>query len=56
MTLAEIIDMLEHRLVHLQSLRGSAVNIGDLAQLDRIDADIADTQATLNLLRPLQAP
>ena len=55
MTLDEIITILDHRLVHLQSLRGSAVAIGDLAQIDRVDADIADTLTTLNQLRPLQA-
>jgi len=51
MTISELILMCERRLVHLQSVRGSAVTLGDIAQIEQIDTDIIETQATLNQLR-----
>jgi hypothetical protein len=53
MTIAELIRMCERRLAHLQSVRGSAVALGDLQQAARIDADLAETQTTLNQLQTL---
>lgn len=53
MTVAELITLAESRLDHLARLRESAVRVGDTAQLQRIDADLAETQATLNQLRTL---
>jgi hypothetical protein len=53
MTIAELILMCERRLTHLQSVRGSAVALGDMQQAARIDADIAETQTTLNQLQTL---
>lgn len=53
MTIPELIAMCERRIVNLQSQRSSAVLLGDINQVERIDADIAETQATLNSLRTL---
>lgn len=53
MTLSELIQMCERRIVHLQTVRGSASTLGDLQQVERVDADINETQATLNQLRTL---
>lgn len=53
MTIAELISMCERRLMHFQSLRGSAVALGDIQQVAKVDADIAETQMTLNQLQTL---
>ena len=53
MTISELISMCERRLMHLQSVRGSAIALGDIQQADRIDADLAETQMTLNQLQTL---
>ncbi|MCA3108452.1 MAG: hypothetical protein IOD09_20575 [Rhodocyclaceae bacterium] len=53
MTISELILMCERRLTHLQSVRGSAVALGDMQQAARIDADLAETQTTLNQLQTL---
>ena len=53
MTIVELISMCERRLVHLQSVRGSAVALGDLQQISKVDADIDETQTTLNQLQTL---
>ena len=45
--------MLERRILDLGQLRNSAVAIGDVAQIDKMDADLAETQATLNQLKSL---
>lgn len=55
MTVPELIVMCERRLASLQSVRGSAVALGDLAQVARLDNEISETQATLNQLRTLPA-
>lgn len=51
MKISDLITILERRLVYLGSLRSSAVALGDLAQIERIDADAAETQETLNQLK-----
>jgi len=51
MTIAELIKACERRLANLNSVRGSALALGDMAQVDRIDAQIEETQDTLNKLR-----
>lgn len=55
MTIAELIRNCERRLTHLQSVRGSAVALGDMAQVDRVDTEISQTQDTLNKLRAIPA-
>ncbi len=42
--------MLRRRLNYLSQLRTSAVSLGDLAQVERIDADSAEIQAAITKL------
>jgi len=53
MGIPELIAMCERRLANLESVRGSAVALGDLQQVAEIEASIFETQATLNQLRTL---
>lgn len=53
MTISELIQVCERRIVHLQTVRGSAVALGDMTQIAGVDVEIAATQATLNQLRKL---
>jgi hypothetical protein len=53
MSVPDLIALLKRRLVYLGNLRTSAVAIGDLAQVDRIDTEVAETQSTLNQLESL---
>jgi hypothetical protein len=53
MSVSDLISLLKKRLVYLGNLRTSAVAIGDLAQVDRIDTESAETQSTLNQLESL---
>lgn len=53
MTIQQLIQMLERRIVYLQSVRTSATTIGDMHQVERVEADINETQSTLNQLRTL---
>lgn len=53
MSIEFLISMCEKRLVHLDSLRTSAIALGDLAQVDKIDLEISETQSTLNSLKSL---
>jgi hypothetical protein len=53
MSVSDLISLLKRRLVYLGQLRTSAVAIGDLAQVDRIDTEVAETQSTLNQLESL---
>ncbi|MCA3519113.1 MAG: hypothetical protein IOC87_02830 [Rhodobacter sp.] len=53
MTVAELIEMCERRILHLNAVRGSAANLGDMQQVSSVDAQITATQNTLNQLRTL---
>lgn len=53
MTIPDLIAMCERRLTNLQSVRGSAVVLGDIVQVARLDGEISETQATLNRLRTI---
>lgn len=53
MSLEDLIRLMEARLAALNSARGSAAAVGDLAQVTRLDIDIAQTQTTLDQLRTL---
>lgn len=53
MTVQELIQMLERRVVYLQSVRTSATALGDVQQVERVDVEINETQDTLNQLRTL---
>lgn len=53
MTLAELIQLVSYKLAALNSARASAVSVGDLSQVVSLDAQIAQTQHTLDQLRSL---
>jgi hypothetical protein len=53
MSLNDLIAMCRSRLAYLSQLRTSAVALGDTAQVERIDAETAQTQTTLNRLQTL---
>jgi hypothetical protein len=53
MGISELIAMCERRLTHFQSLRGSAVALGDVQQITEMDTRIFETETTLNQLRTL---
>ena len=53
MSVEDLIRLMEARLSALNSARGSAAAVGDLAQVTRLDIDIAQTQTTLDQLRTL---
>lgn len=47
MKIEDVISMARSRLVYLASMRETAVRLGDLAQIEQIDAEVADTKSTL---------
>jgi hypothetical protein len=53
MNLAEIVAMLENRLLHNDRERAAAFARGDVAVVAQLDQDIASTAASLAALRPL---
>jgi len=53
MSIEDLIRLMEARLAALNAARASAAAVGDLAQVTRIDADVAQTQTTLDQLRTL---
>lgn len=53
MSISELIEMCERRLVYLGQLRSSAVALGDILQVESIDSQIAKTTETKNLLLTL---
>lgn len=53
MTVTEIIEMLSRRLANLSQQRSSAGSLGDLERVASLDAEIAETQSTLDALRTL---
>ena len=53
MTILELIELCERRLVYLGHLRSSAAALGDLTQIELIDSQVAKTMETKNLLSTL---
>lgn len=53
MSIEDLIKLMEARLAALNSARASAAAVGDLNEVMRLDADIAQTQTTLDQLRTL---
>jgi hypothetical protein len=51
MTISDLIALATARLANLQSLRTSAASLGDVERVMTLDAEIAETQATLDSLR-----
>lgn len=54
MTRKDLISLVEARLAYLQQLRASAAQLGDIQQIARIDAEMAETQETLTKLLTLE--
>lgn len=53
MTVQKLIQMAERRIVYLEQTKINAEAIGDADAVARIDAEVAETQATLAQLRTL---
>ena len=53
MTVNEIIDMLRRRVANLQATRTQASQIGDVARVAALDAEVTETEATLAQLETL---
>lgn len=53
MTIDDLVAMCRSRLAQLSQLRSSAVALGDVEQVSKIDAQASETQATLNQLLTL---
>jgi hypothetical protein len=55
MTIAQLISLATNRLAALNNARATAVALGHIDRLDALDADIAETQTTLDALRAIPA-
>ena len=55
MTVAQLITLAANRLMALNAARATAVALGNIALLAGLDADIAETQITLDALRAIPA-
>jgi hypothetical protein len=55
MKIADLINLAQQRLIHLERQRGIAVREGDISQLNLIDSEIADTSNTLAILNNISA-
>lgn len=53
MNIQKLIQLAERRIAYLEQSKINAENVGDADAIARIDADIAETQATLMQLRTL---
>ena len=53
MTIHELISLAASRLATLNGARATAMTLGDISRLDALDADIAETQATIDKLNTL---
>ena len=54
MSIADLIQLVSYKLSALNSARASAVSIGDLTQVVSLDAQISQTQLTLDQLKTLE--
>jgi hypothetical protein len=53
MSISELIELCERRLIYLGQLRSSAFALGDISQIESIDSQMAKTTETRNLLLTL---
>lgn len=53
MTIADLLKLAQARLSHLNGQRADAQAVGDAAAIERLDAEIAETQATISALQSL---
>jgi hypothetical protein len=54
MTLAHLITMLSNRLAALNSAHATAVGLGNVDEVARLDGEIEETQTTLRQLQGIQ--
>lgn len=54
MTIKELIQLVRNRIVFLNNQKTIAIQQGDIAWLERLDADIAASEITLNTLLGLE--
>ena len=53
MNISQLLTLASNRLAALNTARATAVAVGDISRLDTLDADIAETQATIDKLNTL---
>jgi hypothetical protein len=53
MTIANLIELLERKTVNLSQVRAASESIGDVAAVERLTAEIQETDLTLATLRSL---
>jgi hypothetical protein len=53
MTIADLLRLAQARLSHLNGQRADAAAIGNAAAIERLDREIAETQATIDALHTL---
>lgn len=53
MTVTELINLAEARILYLSAQRETAVRLGDAIQLTQIEAELGETQTTLEQLSAL---
>lgn len=51
MTIDELITIIANRIATLNNMRATSVVSGDIGSVDKIDAEIAETQRTLDQLK-----
>jgi hypothetical protein len=51
MTVQELLVIMQNRLLTLNEARKSAINLGDLEQVNRIDGDLITTYATVEKIQ-----
>lgn len=56
MNIAFILKVMQNRLMSLNNIRSSAVNAGDLERIVQLDAEIAETEITIDDLKNRQSP
>jgi hypothetical protein len=53
MTVVELISLAEARILYLSAQRETAIRLGDTVQLTQIEAELGETQTTLEQLSAL---
>jgi hypothetical protein len=53
MSIVELITLVSNRLATLNGAHATATVLGDVRQLERLEAEITETQVTLDALRTL---
>lgn len=53
MTLNDLVTLMANRLATLHNARSYSMSVGDLVQVAKLDAEIVETQQTLDQLRSI---